>query len=39
MASVKKVFLAKDIWGRTPWHMATQKDQTNTWHKLSEWDK
>ena len=33
------MFLAKDIWGRTAWHMKARKDKINILYKLSEWAK
>ena len=36
---LNKMFLAKDIWGRTAWHMKARKDKINILYKLSEWAK
>jgi len=33
------MFLAKDKFGKTAWHMASEKGQIEVLHKLLEWAK
>jgi len=33
------MFLGKDYFKKTAWHMAAEKDQTEVLHKLWDWAK